>query len=191
MAVVITKSASITSWDASPQFIPSTGEGGPGFIKSVNDLVTGVVGDSIGSVYRLVRIPTNAKVKSVKWNLFTASTAGATDFSVAFSDNPNDGTPPSLALLANPVIQVTGPVDNKMFGAATTMTAVTKVNADITFAGTFLAVHQNLPLWQVFVNLGATQFTTDPGGFFDIVAKLTTALTVTAGVLSMQCDYVE
>ena len=191
MAVVITKSASITSWDATPQVIVTTGEGGPGFLKSVNDAVTGVVGDSIGSVYRLVRIPTNAKIKAVKWNLFTGSTAGAADFGVAFSDNPNDGTPPSLAGLANPVIQVTGPVDNKMFGTATSLVTATKVNADITFAGTFLAAHQNLPLWQVFVNLGATQFTADPGGFFDIVAKLTTALTVTAGVLSVECDYVE
>ncbi|HEX9213174.1 MAG TPA: hypothetical protein VF901_21915 [Bradyrhizobium sp.] len=188
MAVVTTKSASITAMDSTPLVEITSGEGISGFMKTVNDSVTGVVGDSIASIYRFVRIPTTAKVKAVKWNLFTASTAGATDFDVAFSDSAVDGTPQSLA---GGVVQVSGPVDNKMFGSATALTATTKVNADITFANTFLAAHQNLPLWQVLVNLLATQFTADPGGYFDIVAKLTTALTVTAGVISMEVDYVQ
>ncbi|SRR6266581_2720795 len=191
MAVVTTKSASITAMDSTPLVEVTSGEGISGFVKSVNDFMTGVVGDSIGSIYKFVRFPTTAKVKRVVWNLFTGSTAGAMDVDVAFSDSTVDGTPQSLAQLANPVVQVTGPVDNKMFSTALSLITATKVNADLTFAGTFLAAHQNLPLWQVFVNLGATQFTADPGGYFDLVGKVTTALTVTAGVISMEVDYVQ
>src|SRR5262249_9076958 len=113
-----------------------------------------------------------------------------TDLDVAFSDSLVDGTPPSLSQLANPVVQITGPVDNKLFGSATALTAVLK-DSDQTFANTFTPAHQNLPLCQVLVNLGATQFTTDPGGFFDIVAKLPTALTVAAGSFSVEVNYVE
>jgi hypothetical protein len=192
MTVVITKSASITAMDSTPLVEVTSGEGISGFMKTVNDSVTGVVGDSIASIYRFVRFPTTAKVKRVYFALFTVSTAGAGDIDIAFSDSTVDGTPQSLATLANPVVQVTGPVDNKMFGAAQTFTALTKSPpTDVTFANTFLAAHQNLPLWQVFVNLGATQFTADPGGYFDLVIKLTTALTVTAGVVSMELDYVQ
>jgi len=190
MAVVTTKSASIINADASPVVANTIGEGAEGTLRAANDSVTAVVGDSAGSIYKLVRIPTNAKVKRVLLTYLTASTAGATDISVAFSDSLTDGTQAQFSSLANPVVQITGPVDNKLFGSATALTAVLK-NSDITFANTFTTVHQNLPLWQVLVNLGATQFTTDPGGFFDIVAKITTALTVTAGLMGLEADFVE
>jgi hypothetical protein len=50
---------------------------------------------------------------------------------------------------------------------------------------------KNLPLWQAFVNLSATQFTADPGGYFDIVGKATTAPTVTNTIADIQVDYVQ
>lgn len=187
MAVVTTKSASIISWDSTPVVDVSTGEGAPGFLKCSQDSLTSVVGDSIASIYRFCRIPTNAKVKRVLLTVLTASTAGAGDVDVAFSDSTVDGTQQSLA---GGVVQITGPVDNKLFGSAQTLTGVLK-NSDITFANTFTTAHQILPLWQVLVNLGATQFTADPGGYFDIVMKLTTAITVTAGLIGVEVDYVE
>lgn len=189
MAVVTVKSTSITNLDASPIVAMAIGEGASGMLRAVNDGVTATVGDSIGSVYKCCRIPTNAKVKRVLVTYPTASTAGATDLDVAFSDSLTDGTQSAFNSLANPVVQITGPVDNKLFGSATTLTVALK-NSDQTFANTFTPAHQNLPLWQVLVALGATQFTTDPGGFFDIVAKLTTALTVAAGAFSVEVDYV-
>jgi hypothetical protein len=187
MAVVTTKSPSIINWDASPIFIPTTGEGCEGPLRVVNDSLTSVVGDSIASIYRFCRIPTNAKIKKVLLNVFTASTAGAGDIEIAFSDSATDGTQPSLA---GGIVQITGPADNKLFVSAQSLTATQK-QVDITFNNIFTAAHQNLPLWQVLVNLGATQFVADPGGFFDIVMKLTTAVTVTAGIIAIECDYVE
>ena len=61
---------------------------------------------------------------------------------------------------------------------------------DFTFKGTFTPAMQNIPMWQNLVTLGATQFTADPGGFFDIFIKVTTAVT-TGGVLSAELYYVE
>lgn len=184
MAIITAKSPSITNWDATPIFIGTTGEGVEGPRRVITDSVAIATTDSIGSIYRLVRIPTNAKIKQVLFDSLTATTA-AGDFDVAFSDSATDGTQPALA---GGIVQVTGPVDNKLFGAAASLAAQSRV--DRTFLGTFLYAHQNLPLWQVLVNLGATQFVADPGGFFDLVVKSTTAATV-AGTLNLECDYVE
>src|SRR5712671_2793865 len=116
MAVVTTKSASITSLDASPGVAVTTGEGAQGNLRDGSDNITAVVGDSIASVYRLVRIPTDAKVKQVIFN-YPGSTAGAGDFDVFFSDSPYEGGAAYQAL-AGGVVQITGPVDNKLFGSA-------------------------------------------------------------------------
>jgi hypothetical protein len=188
MAVVTTKSLSIVNADATPIVATSIGEGAPGFLKEVNDSITAVAADSIASIYRFVRIPTNAKVKRVLLSSVSITVAAA-DLDVAFSDSTTDGTQLAFSSLANPVVQVTGPVDNKLFGSAQTL-AGPLTNVDKTFTGTFLFIHQNLPLWQVLVNLGCTQFTADPGGYFDIVAKLTAAVTV-GGTASVEVDYVE
>lgn len=187
MAVVTTKSPSIVNWDATPIFIPTTGEGCEGPLKIITDSVAAANGDSIASKYRLVRVPTNAKVKSVFIGA-TGITVGAGDIDVAFSDSTTDGTQQSLA---GGTVQTTGPADNKLFGAAQTLVAGTiGARKDTTFLGTFVFAHQNLPLWQVLVNLGATQFAADPGGLFDIIITLTTAIT-TAGTINCEVQYVE
>lgn len=191
MAVVITKSPSIVNFDATPIFLPTIGEGASGMARTVTDSAASAVGDSIGSIYRLVRIPSNAKIKKVLLNSNTAAAgAGAADIDVAFSDSFTDGTQQQFLNLASPIVQTTGPADNKLFGAAQSLISPI-TQSDKTFAGTFTFAHQNLPLWQVLVNLGCTQFLADPGGFFDIVAKLTTAITVAGGFVQAEVDYVE
>ncbi len=188
MAVVTTKSPSIINLDASPIFIPTIGEGADGMIRAATDNLTGVVGDSIGSVYKLCRVPTNAKLKRL-WIATTGATGtSAGDIDIAFSDSPTDGTQPSLA---GGIVQLSGPVDNKLFGAAQTLNGAANPTAvDFTYKGTFTPAHKNLPLWQVLVNLGATQFVADPGGFFDIVVKLTAAVAVANIIYDAEVDYV-
>jgi hypothetical protein len=193
---LIAKSASITAMDSTPLVEVTSGEGISGWLKNVNDFATILfTGSGIGDLYRFVRFPTTAKVKKVFLVITSVSTAGAMDIGVGFSDSTVDGTPQSLATLANPMVQLTGPADNKLFGSAQALTAaIITPPKEITFSGTafpFLPVHQNLPLWQALVNLGATQFTADPGGYFDIVGKATTAPTVTNTVASIEVDYVQ
>jgi hypothetical protein len=194
MALVITKSASITSWDSTPIVDVTTGEGAPGFLKCVNDTVTAPLSGTIGDMLRFVRIPTNAKLKHVLLSITVGNTAGAADIDVAFSDSTVDGTNQSLATLVNPVVQLTGPADNKLFGSAKSLITPITVPADQIFSGTAFTLTPamtNLPLWQALVNLGATQFTTDPGGWFDIIMKETTVPTVTPPVVSIEAQYVE
>ena len=179
------KGPAITGLDTIPASLPTTGEGGPGYLKSINDWVTPLSADTTSSTYRLCRIPTTAKVKSVIVNSAIAS-AGAADIDVAFSDSTVDGTPPSLQ---GKIVQITGPADNKLFGAAQSLVGTGQA-VNQTWLGTFTQKMSNEPLWQALVDLGCTQFTSDPGGFFDIYFKVTTAIT-TGGVLACKVDYVE
>src|SRR5258708_32528028 len=126
MAVVTTNSPSVVNWDAPPTFVPTRGEGAEGPLHVLNDSLSGVVGDSIGSIYRLARVPVNSKIKRVLLNIFTASTAGAGDIGIAFSDSLTDGTQNAFSTLANPMVHVTGPLDNTLFAAAQSLTATQK-----------------------------------------------------------------
>lgn len=184
------KSLSITNLDASPVVANTIGEGGPGFLTVINDFTQPVSADDTTSTFRLVRFPTNAKVKAL-WLYSTLRTAGAADIDIAFSDSTTDGTPQSLNALANPVVLISAGADNKLFGAAQAIfAAVASVPLEVTFAGTFTPAMANIPMWSNLVGLGATQFTADPGGFFDIYIKVTTTIT-TGGFLMGKLEYVE
>ena len=182
------KSLAITNLDASPVVSNTIGEGAPGYEKVLTDFTTPVSADDTTSTFRMCRFPTNAKIKDLK--IFSAiATAGSADIDVAFSDSTTDGTPASLA---GGIVQLTGPVDNKLFGAAQSLVATIAAGPIIknAFAGTFTPAMQNIPMWQNLVTLGATQFTADPGGYFDILVRITTAIT-TGGVLSCELRYVD
>jgi hypothetical protein len=182
------KSASITNLDASPVVMNTIGEGGPGFLTVINDSVTTFSGDDTTSTYRLLRFPTNAKVKAL-WINSNIGGAGSADIDIAFSDSPIDGTNPSFSSLPNPVVLITAGADNKLFGAAQSL-VLASIPKEFTFANlSFTPAMCNIPMWQNLVTLGATQFTSDPGGFFDIYVKITTTIT-TGGFLMGKLEYV-
>ncbi len=185
------KSVSITNLDALPIVANTIGEGAQGFVRVITDTVTPVSADDTSSTYRLLRFPTTAKIK--KLTIYSAiATAGSGDIDVAFSDNPLDGTQQAFTALTNPVVQVTGPADNKLFGAAKSLVGTIAGAAVIVneLQGTFTPDMRNLPIWQALVNLGCTQFTSDPGGFFDLYIKITTTIT-TGGLVAGELWYVE
>jgi hypothetical protein len=184
MATEALKSVPITNLDSTPAIPNSSGQGGPGALRSVNGHVAATTGVTSGSTYRLVRIPTNACVKHVLLTNAALSTSTAADIDVAFSDSTTDGTPASLQ---GTIPQVSS-ADNKLFGAAVAMSAAQK-NQDQTFAGSFTTDHQNIPLWQVLNTLGSLGWTSDPGGFFDILVK-TTATVTAGGDISIEVQYV-
>src|SRR5258708_13283269 len=96
MAVVTLKSLGITNLDALPYIPQSTGEGAVGREHIINDQLATGAADSIGSIYRLVRIPTNAKIKRLAWFGANGATVGAADFDVASSASTIHRTQPLL-----------------------------------------------------------------------------------------------
>ena len=184
------KSLAITNLDAIPVIPNTIGEGAPGYVTVIDGSVSPVSADDNTSTYRMLRFPTSAKVKDLKiWS--TVLTAFAADIDIAFSSSTVDGTPPALA---GGIVQITGPVDNKLFGAAKTLFVASATFPLITtvtdpFQGTFTAPMMDIPMWQNLVTLGATQFSADPGGYFDILVRCTTAVT-TGGILIAKMEYV-
>ena len=192
MATEALKSNPIVNLDSFPIVANTTGEGDDGMMRTVNGHIAATAGVTSPSTYRMVRIPTNAKIKHVLLRSVAQGGASAVDVDIAFSDSTVDGTQQSFATLANTVVQITGPVDNKLFGSATSLVSAvgtaTAAYAEITFGNTFTTDMTNIPLWQVLVNLGATQFTSDPGGFFDILLKSTATIT-NGGDIAVEVQY--
>lgn len=183
MATEALKSLSITNLDASPPVLAQGGMGGQGYRLTVNDSAVSTAGVTVGSTYRLARIPTNAKIKQVLFTCAAHGGAAAFDIDIAHGD---DTTTTPINLQGN-IVQISA-ADNKLFGAGLTAVSALK-NSDVTFSGTFTSVHQNLELWNVLVSLGATTFSADPGGFFDILLK-STATDTSGGNLAIQVDFV-
>ena len=179
------KSVSITNLDASPIVENTAGQAAAGYLQCSNDHVASTTGVTSPSTYRLVRVPSNAIIKQVLLTNAALSTSTAADIDIAFSDSTTDGTQQALA---GGIVQISGPVDNKLFGSAVSLVAAQK-NQDQTFANTYTTAMQNLELWNALVSLGATQFTSDPGGFFDFVVKTTTTVTA-GGDISLEVRFV-
>lgn len=170
---------SVPTQNATPLLTPNTsGEGASAPLLTISDTVTVVSGDNTSSTYSFVRIPTTAHVKNVILDSVSIASAGAADFNVRFSDSQTDGTPVSLQ---STVPQISA-ANNKLFGAAQSILAALNVNLTYANLTNYPLGSENKPLWLV---LG---YTTDPGGFFDIVAYVTTAVT-TGGTLMLKVDY--
>lgn len=180
MATTLLKSVQITNLDATPVVIGSTGENAVGNLRVVTGSVTPLSSDDTSSFYKLVRIPTTAKVKKVEIMSRIAS-AGSADINIVFSDSTTDGTPPAL----QGTIPQMSAANNKLFGAAQSL-VLAGAPTDFTFKNStnFPQASREKPLWEV---LGMTA---DPGGFFDIEADVTTAVT-TGGELTCAVYYVE
>lgn len=170
------KGPAITNLDATPVVDVTAGEGIGGELRHVGDWVTALTADTTSSTYRICRFPTQARIKRVVLNAAAVS-AGAADIDIAFSDSTVDGTPPNLQ---GTVPQVSS-ADNKWFGAAHSLVA--QANVDITYAGSHTMATANEPIWK------ALGYATDPGGYFDIFMKVTTAIT-TGGIISVTVEYV-
>lgn len=98
-----TKSDIVTGMDAYPSVRFPAGQGGAGrvVVQTATVNVSATLASTVG--VRLVRIPTNSIVKSVKIGTETAgltATSALIALGLVFSDNVNDGTPPALAASA-------------------------------------------------------------------------------------------
>jgi len=165
MAVVTTKSITITNRDAVPQVI-NDGRVERGALRSSHGYVTGVNGDSIGSKYVLASLPSTAMVRAVLLSS-GALASGAADIGVY--RNTKDG---GAAVAAG------------LFGTGVSV-ATAQSRVDVTNESTTYTLDkQELPLWQ------AAGLASDPGSTLDIVATLTIALTA-GGFLGVEVQYTD
>lgn len=177
MSVENLKSASITNLDASPVIANTAGEGAPGYALYLHDYVTLSAAASATSTYRLLRLPSTAKVKELIMEN-EAEGAGKINLSVYYSDSTTDGTQPSLAGL---IVPTTG---DQFFASDIDLSAAAK-GVDVTNeSGNYGVAKRNLPLWS------ALGLTADPGGSFDIVAVVhTTDITTGGGKLGLTAGF--
>jgi hypothetical protein len=173
------KSTPITNLDTVPVVANTTGEGGPGHLRSVNGYVTVSASMAAGSTYRLVRVPSAAKVKQVLFES-EAQGAGAFNLSVYYSDSTVDGTQP---VNQGVIVPTTG---DQFFASDIDCSAAVVQQDKTNESGNYTLALRNKPLWS------ALGLTSDPGGFFDIVAVVhTTAVTTGTGKLGVCVNYVE
>lgn len=172
------KSTAITNLDATPILIASPGEGGWGVSRRNEGYVTTLAGDATGSTYRLVRFPTNAKIKAVDFES-AAQGAGTIDLSVYYSDSTVDGT---AAAKQGLVIPTTG---SQFFAAAINCASAVGITNETNQAGNNAINLRQKPMWS------ALGLTSDPGGYFDLVAVVgATAITTGAAILGAAVTFV-
>lgn len=150
MAVVNSKSAPITAMDTPGSSLPNSRLANA-VVHAAKGQLAAVSGDSIGSTYRLCRVPSNAMIHQVLLSC-TAITTCAGD--VGIYRTAADGG---------------AVVDADVFASAASL-ATALVNSDVTReSGVITTDEIEQPLWQ---QLGLTA---DPNVMYDVVVTLTAA----------------
>lgn len=180
------KAPAITALDATPVVQGASGQGAPGALKSINDFVTPTAAGlaDTTSKYKMVRVPTNAKLKHIfltaDANLDSnASPTLTVDVGLYYSDSTNDTTAP-----ANQGVVVSGAtalfVSNVAFGKGTAASPLV-----LEGLSSFGQANRNKALWD------AAGLASDPGGYFDIVVAVHTgAATGVSNPMGLEAQYV-
>lgn len=176
MAVDHVKSTVITNLDALPAVAPTAGEGGPAPQKTIDGYATAVASSSQNATYQLVRIPSNAKVKSIIFES-EAQAGGTVDLGLYYATDGEGGKPTSL-LAANAI-------DQDFFASAIAVTSAVTPTEVVNESGTYTLDKRQQPIWQ------AAGLTSDPGGYFDIVGTIATAITTGTGKMGIRVSYTD
>lgn len=167
MAVVNTKATPITNADATPVVLNNPAVSGGKKLSAVGTLEVAAT-DSANSVYRLVRIPSHAVIRSLKlFNDDLDSGTSAVATAGVWQTAENGGTVVDADLFATSLASLQA--------AVTTGTELRFAVLDINGA--------EKRLWEL---LGLTA---DPQRSYDIGITITTVTGLQAGTLSMIADY--
>lgn len=177
MAVENLKSAGITNLDATPFTQNTAGDSaGPAVAQIESAYVTVSAAASSGSTYRMVRLPTKARVKHVFFES-EAQAAGTMDLSAYYSDSTIDGTPPALQGL---VVPTTG---SQFWASLIAVTAAVASIDEINESGNNPVPNRGKQLWD------ALGLASDPGGYIDVVGVIGTAVTTGTGRMGVQVHF--
>lgn len=177
MSVEALKSTSITNSDATPVVVNTAGEGAAAPMYVQTEYVTVSAAASALSTYRMIRVPTTAKIKLLvgEWE---AMAAGKVNLSLYYSSGyAIDGSPAAQAGAI-----VSG--GDQLFASDVDLASASVGTAITNESGNFPLSKRNTPLWSA-VGLSA-----DPGGFFDLVYVVhTTDITTGAARLGLRAEY--
>lgn len=164
MAVVNTKASAVTAADAGTAVKKNLTAG---VLKECAGTLEAVSGDSIASVFRLARVPSNARISRVLLSC-DAITTCAGDVGIYDVAAVNSGAV----------------IDADFFASAQSL-ATALANTDVTHeSGVFGVEDIEQPLWQ------ALGLSADPGKQYDIAVTLTAAAG-SAGTVSLKVAYVD
>ena len=174
MAVDHVKSTPVTNLDAGTA--NTAGAGAPDFLRIVDGYATAVASSSADSTYQLVRIPSNANVKTIIFES-AAQGAGAFDLGLYYATDGVGGKPTTL-LAANAI-------DQDFFATVIDCASAVAPTEVVNESGTYtLDKRTTMPIWQ------AAGLSSDPGGFFDVVATVkTTAVTTGTGKFGIRLGF--
>jgi hypothetical protein len=189
MATETLKSTAITDLDATPPVRLGNGAGAAYMPQSIEAYVTPTTAVTATSLYRMIRLPSDAIVKKVEVS-WTGSglTTFTADVTVYYSDNTLDmvGIGQGDSGLVNSLSGT-----SSLFAHAEAVGGFTVgVPTDVTFLNSAAATGYNWttytePLWQ------AAGLSSDPGGFFDIVFYTTaTNSTAATAQIGMKVTFV-
>lgn len=174
MAVDHVKSTYVTNLDAGTA--NTSGRGAPGPMREVSAWATAVTSSSVASTYQLCRLPSNCKVKSIMFES-AAQTAGAFDLGVYYATDGTGNKPTSLV--------AADAVNQTLFATAINCATAVTIQEVVNESTVYTIDKRNQPLWQ------AAGLSSDPGGFFDLVATVTTQVTTGAGTFGVSVRFEE
>lgn len=166
MAVVTTKSAQVTNRDSEPVVLNNPNDGAEGRVRSVFGKAASVSGDSIGSKYIFVAVPSNARITSVR--LYSAALGVGAAADIGVYRNTDD---------------LGAVVDADFFGSAVDVSAAVNGTEISHESGVYTIAKREQPLWE------AAGLTVDPNSTLDIVATLTGA-SAGNGDIGVHVDFV-
>lgn len=165
MAVVTVKSTAITNRDATPA-VPNNAHIQHGLLKECVATYEVATGDSSTSKYRMMQVPSNARISQLLLVSDDMGTATAADFGI-YDTTENGGSV----------------VDADFFSAAVSLNGGALSDSDITHGNAFGKEDAEKPLWE------ALGLTSDPKKYYDVVATLT-ADADAGGTLTLKLRYV-
>lgn len=175
MAVVLGKSGVLTNMETVP-IVQSPAGIANGNLKVARGVVELANGDSIGSIYKMCRIPSNAYVLRVLLYC-DAITSGAADIGCYYAQPTRQGG--AIATATTGMVQV----DLDVFATAQSIASALVVGTDVTHEATAANIDKlETPLWQL------CGLTADPAVDFDVCLTLTAATTA-AGTVAVVVIY--
>lgn len=221
MATDAVKSTSLTNLDSTPIAQNNAAFGAPARRVMADDMCTTTATglQSVGSYYKLVRIPSGATIKSVRVWSDKALDAKATtptlalDFDLVFSDSTDDGTPTFLQglipqstnsgttttiatysspniIFGNLAVSITSVQTGGIGGGNTAALGPVEILTNGSRTNYSLTNLLQQPLWQTFGFTDGRGYASDPGGYYDLMAYVTTgAATGVAATIYAQVEY--